>query len=413
MFKRIIIGAFLLIASVSLAQEGTTSPYSFYGLGTLKFNGTVENRSMGGIGVFSDSIHLNLQNPAGFAELRLINLSLGGSNRATTQKTSTESQKTSTTSLDYLAIGIPMGKFGMGFGLIPYTSVGYHFLSDVPDGISEYTGSGGINKAFITLAYKITPQFSFGVDANYNFGNIENDALTQKDDLQYATRVYNKSDLRGFSFNFGAAYKTMVTETLQLSTSLTYTPETNLNASNFRTIGTVLISPTGSQPVVDEREIIMPDTQFTFPSQFTLGIGIGKPKAWALGAEYTNQQTSNFSNQTFSFENVAYNNASKFKLGGYYIPNYNSFGNYFNRVVYRAGMRFEETGIAVAGQDINEFGISFGVGLPVGRLFSNLNIGVELGRRGTTDFGLVQENFINTFLSFSFNDRWFEKRLYD
>jgi hypothetical protein len=100
-------------------------------------------------------------------------------------------------------------------------------------------------------------------------------------------------------------------------------------------------------------------------------------------------------------------------LGGYYIPNYNSFGNYFKRVVYRAGARFEQTGLNVNGQDINEFGISFGLGLPVGRLFSNANLGFEIGRRGTTDFGLIQENFFNTFISFSLNDRWFEKRLYD
>lgn len=82
-------------------------------------------------------------------------------------------------------------------------------------------------------------------------------------------------------------------------------------------------------------------------------------------------------------------------------------------MVYRAGARFEQTGLAVNGQDINEFGISFGLGLPVGRLFSNMNLGFEIGKRGTTDFGLIQENFFNTYLSFSLNDRWFEKRLYD
>ena len=76
-------------------------------------------------------------------------------------------------------------------------------------------------------------------------------------------------------------------------------------------------------------------------------------------------------------------------------------------------MRFEQTGINIEGQDINEFGISFGVGLPAGKLFSNINVGFELGKRGTKDFGLVQENFFNTFLSLSLNDRWFEKRYYD
>ena len=412
MLRKIVIGLFLLIAGTMLAQEGTTSPYSFYGIGSLKFRGTTENRSMGGISVFSDSIHLNLQNPAGYASLRLVNFSVGASHRALKQKNATASQNTSSTSLDYLAMGIPMGKFGLGFGLLPYTSVGYNFYSEVPEGLTEYSGSGGLNKAFLALAYQITPELSLGVDANYNFGKIENTATTQKENQQYGTQTFNRSDLFGFNFNFGVLYKKMITEKLELSGSVTYSPGTNFTSENSRRIGTVDISPIGIIPV-DERAIEVADNEFTFPSQLSFGAGISKPKFWGVGAEYTNQQTSNFTNRSFTIDKVTYQNSSKFKVGGFYIPNYNSFGNYFQRVVYRAGARFEQTGLVVDGNDINEFGISFGLGLPVGRLFSNMNLGFEVGKRGTTDFGLIQENFFNTYLSFSLNDRWFEKRLYD
>ncbi|QQX77121.1 MULTISPECIES: hypothetical protein [Aequorivita] len=412
MFRQIVVGLFILIAGVTVAQEGTTSPYSYYGIGTLKFRGTAENRSMGGLGVFSDSIHINLQNPASYAGLRLINFSVGGSHKASKQKTETDSQNTSTTTLDYIAMGIPTGKFGIGFGVIPYTSVGYDFNSELPDGLTQYEGSGGLNRAYLSLGYQVTTELSVGIDANYNFGKIENTATTQKSDLQYGTRTFNRSDVLGFSFNFGAMYKRMVTDNLQLTGSVTFTPGTNFTSENYRRISTVSIIPAGIF-TIDEREITVADTDFTFPSQITVGAGIERPKYWGVGAEFTNQKTSNFTNRAFTIDNVSYENASKFRLGGYYIPNYNSFGNYFKRVIYRAGARFEQTGLNVNGQDINEFGISFGLGLPVGRLFSNMNLGVEIGRRGTTDFGLIQENFINTFLSFSLNDRWFEKRLYD
>lgn len=412
MFRKIVIGLFLLIASTTIAQEGTTSPYSYYGIGLIKFRGTAENQSMGGLGVFADSIHLNLQNPASYSGLRLINFSVGGGHRAIKQKNDTESQSTSSTTLDYLAMGIPVGKFGIGFGLLPYTSVGYDFYSDVPDGVTQYAGKGGLNKAFFSLGYQITPELSLGIDGNYNFGKIENTAITQKSDLQYGTRIVNRSTLSGFSVNIGALYKRMITESLELSGSLTYTPETNFNSENYRQTGSVSILPVGIF-TVDEREIDVADTDFTFPSQVTFGVGISKPKFWGLGVEYINQKTSNFTNRTLTIDKVSFKNASKVRLGGFYIPNYNAFGNYFERVVYRAGARFEQTGLSVDGHDINEFGISFGVGLPIGRLFSNANIGFEIGRRGTTDFGLIQENFFNTFISFSLNDRWFEKRLYD
>ena len=412
MFRKIVIGLFLLIASTTIAQEGTTSPYSYYGIGLIKFRGTAENQSMGGLGVFADSIHLNLQNPASYSGLRLINFSVGGGHRAIKQKNDTESQSTSSTTLDYLAMGIPVGKFGIGFGLLPYTSVGYDFYSDVPDGVTQYAGKGGLNKAFFSLGYQITPELSLGIDGNYNFGKIENTAITQKSDLQYGTRIVNRSTLSGFSVNIGALYKRMITESLELSGSLTYTSETNFNSENYRQTGSVSILPVGIF-TVDEREIDVADTDFTFPSQVTFGVGISKPKFWGLGVEYINQKTSNFTNRTLTIDKVSFKNASKVRLGGFYIPNYNAFGNYFERVVYRAGARFEQTGLSVDGHDINEFGISFGVGLPIGRLFSNANIGFEIGRRGTTDFGLIQENFFNTFISFSLNDRWFEKRLYD
>ncbi|GEQ85352.1 membrane protein [Patiriisocius marinistellae] len=414
MLKRIIIGVFLLITSITWAQEGTSSPYSFYGIGTLKFKGTAENRMMGGISVFGDSIHVNLQNPAALADLELVNFTVGGSHKYVTQKTDLESQKQSTTSLDYLAMGIPMGKLVASFGLIPYTSVGYDIESVSGDVTTRYTGEGGLNKAFLTFAYRVTPNFSLGVDTNYNFGNIQNTAFSVQDGLELASRENNRSDLLGFSFNLAARYKTMVTEDLELTTSFIYTPETNFESENTRQRSTLFVVPsTGTTIVREEIEVAVENTDFTFPSQWTLGAGIGKPKHWAIGAEYTDQKTSNFTNRTFELENVSFTDASKFRVGGYFIPNYNSLGNYYKRVVYRAGIRFEETGINLNGQDINEFGISFGVGLPVGRLFSNVNLGFEIGRRGTTDFGLIQENFFNTFLSFSLNDRWFDKRYLD
>jgi hypothetical protein len=100
-------------------------------------------------------------------------------------------------------------------------------------------------------------------------------------------------------------------------------------------------------------------------------------------------------------------------IGGFYIPDYASFSGIFNRLVYRAGFYSEKTGLNINGESINEFGISFGLGIPAGGLFSNVNTTVELGKRGTTNANLIEENFINFQLSLSLNDRWFIKRKYN
>ena len=80
MIKKFIVSLGLLFSLVSAAQEGTSSPYSFYGIGDVKFKGTVETRSMGGVSVFSDSIHINLQNPAQLAGLKLTTFSMKAHN---------------------------------------------------------------------------------------------------------------------------------------------------------------------------------------------------------------------------------------------------------------------------------------------------------------------------------------------
>lgn len=400
-----------------MAQEGTTSPYSFYGIGIQKFKGTAENRSMAGIGVFSDSIHLNLQNPASVADLGLVTYTVGGSHKTITQKNASESQKTSTTSLDYIAVGIPMGKFGASFGIIPFSSVGYRLRSIEGDITTQSSGKGGLNRAFLSVAYKVTPKLSVGFDTNYNFGSIENTVFSKDSNIELGTSELNSSDLLGFSFNLGASYKTMITTDLELSSSLIYTPGTNFVSENSREISTVEVTATGVVIPQETETITVADSEFTYPSQLSLGVGIGKPKNWAVALEYANQKTSNFTNRFVdldnSLSNVEFVNASKFKIGGFYIPNYNSIGSYWKRIVYRAGIRFEQNGVKIEGKDISEFGISFGVGIPAGRLFSNINLGFEVGKRGTTDFGLIQENFFNTFLSLSLNDKWFEKRYYD
>ena len=422
------------------AQEGTVSPYSFYGIGSLKFKGTVENRSMGGLSIYTDSIHVNLRNPASFTgnnmkvyneESRVVKFAVGGEHSSTNLKTSNASDKANATTFDYLALSVPMGKFGVGFGIMPYTSVGYKLESNKTINSEEvlgsrYRGEGGVNKVFLALAYQINKDLSVGVDASYNFGKITNSSIEFSYDefdgtlLAYQSRETNESELSGLNFNIGLSYKPMITEKLQLVSGLTYSPQSDITSRNERIFSTIVISGTTGQEVVvnditaDLASQGLDKTELTLPSKTALGVGIGEPRKWFVGAEYTLLKTSKFSNRIIDVNpNSSFEDASSISVGGFYIPRYTSFNKYWKRVTYRAGMRFENTGLKINDESINEFGISFGVGLPVGKLFSNANLGFEYGKRGTTSQNLVQENFFNFQLSLSLNDRWFVKRKYN
>jgi len=414
MIQRILVIILVCITSTTIAQEATSSPYSYFGIGSLNFRGTVENRSMAGLSVYSDSVHLNLQNPSGIAHLKLVTFAVGGTHKYITQETTNDSGSGSSTSVNYLAMGIPLtDRIGAGFGILPLTSVGYNLQGDSEDGSIQNRGAGGMNKVYLNLAYRINDNFSVGIDANYNFGNIINSTLLSNPDVEFATRETNSSNLSGFSVNLGATYRRMVTDKLELFSSLTYTPETRLDSENFRQFASVFVPSAEFQIDVDVREVDIDDSVLTLPSQISFGVGIGAPRKWFVGAEFSTQDNSEFSNRTFSLDNVEFSTVSRYKIGGFYVPRHSALSGYLNRVTYRAGVRYEDTGLRINSENINEFGITFGVGLPVGRMFSNFNIGFEVGSRGTTNNGLVKENFFNTIISLSLNDKWFIKTLYD
>ena len=74
--------------------------------------------------------------------------------------------------------------------------------------------------------------------------------------------------------------------------------------------------------------------------------------------------------------------------------------------------KYIDGGLEVNQQDIKDFGINFGLGIPVGRL-SKANLGFEFGQRGTDDFGLIKENYLNFMIGVSLNDLWFIKSMYN
>jgi len=440
MIKKLIVIFIAIISSSAFAQQGTASPYSFYGIGSLKFKGTVENRSMGGIGVYLDSIHLNLRNPASYVgknveaypydgESRPVKFAIAGTTSNVTLKGNSGEADGNSSTFDYIALSVPIGKFGFGFGLMPYTSVGYKLddFNNNDDIINRFRGEGGVNRVYAGFGYQISNKLSAGVDFNYNFGNIQNSAIefayTQEGDLvELQTREDSRSDLSGLNVNFGLAYKTKISETLELSATATFAPESKLTSDNSRAISTIEVTTTGTETVLNTVQVDLDGqnlkkTDLTLPSRWSFGTGIGEAKSWFVGAEYTLQNTSNFSNPFYTNDVSSFENASQFSLGGFYIPDFDAFNGYFKRVVYRAGINFANTGLVVKNESIKEFGISFGLGLPVGQRsrdpFSNLNLGLEIGKRGTTNNNLIQENFINFNVSLSLNSRWFRQKKYN
>lgn len=410
MFKKILFAVVAFFSLTSIAQTGTASPYSFYGIGEIKFKGTNENRAMGGIGIVSDSIHLNLQNPASLSSLKLTTFTVGGTFTPSKLKNATETQNTQRTSLDYLAMSFPAKKFGISLGLIPYSAVGYKLSSTTSNTFSRNFGNGEINRVFAGVGYQVLPKLSVGAEFYYNFGNLITSASEYKNEVQYGSRELNAFHIEGASFNLGLNYKTKI-EKLDFVSSATFAPNAKLKSEKSRVISTVSLGSSGEDIAVASSSEVVTNFNIKHPSKFTFGSGIGKDKKWFVGFESTFMSKADFGISYTT--NAKFEASNKISLGGYYIPKYNSFGNYLNKIVYRAGFRHENTGLVINGESIKDTGVSFGLGCPISGQFSNLNFGFEYGKRGTVVSGLAQENYMNFTVGISFNDRWFVKRKYD
>ncbi len=412
-----------LVTSGLCAQEGSVSPYSYFGVGDNRAKGTVENQMMGGIGLFADSIHINHKNPAALGKLGvqfgedfgITTYAAGVSHKMLRLKSYTEQQSATLTNLEYLSLAFSLKKgWGLGFGVMPYSAVGYNLASVSNDSLvtNRYEGTGGLNRVYLSTGYQFAKNWSVGVTANFNFGTLEYTRIQGVDGVQFGTLDERTSRINGVDFNYALNYTPIFKDKYQLVASFRINTQANLAAENNKKVGS--FSLVNGQDIevlnVDLDAQGLRRTELKIPTTATFGLGYGEHRKWFVGAEYSFQGMSSFSNDFLGVENLEYKDASSLALGGFYIPNQAAFDGYFNRVAYRAGIRLDKTGMVVNNTDINNFGITFGLGLPLGRTFSNMNLGFELGRRGTTSADLLEESYFKINIGMSFNDQWFRKR---
>ena len=238
MLRTIAILFFSLISQFALTQVGSSSPYSFAGIGEINFRGNQINRFMGGIDIYNDSIHANLNNPASYGDLKMVTYSMGINYKVTNLSDKESSYQTSNSSLDYLGIAIPTGKFGFGFGLVPYSSVGYRLegRNDLLNfnSTNQFEGSGGINRAFFSAGFRFTKYFSIGATFNYGFGEITYRSTKLIDNIELVTILQNKSSLSGLNYQISSNLKLPVSKDVDFHLMYSLSPESNTKSKNSR-----------------------------------------------------------------------------------------------------------------------------------------------------------------------------------
>lgn len=460
---------FLLFFSLVVLQQANAqehTPYSRYGLGYAFDNNNAQSSQMGGLGAaFQSPETVNYLNPASYGALQLTTLDAGFSGNFGRIKTQTQKAKQNSFSLNYLSLFFPIKKYWVtGASLLPFSAKDYFIAQtttfDTATSVKfEYEGSGTLYNLSWGNGFRYKG-FLVGFNVGYLFGKLNNNTLAYQlnkagtyDNDAYTTWTFTNTKVSSFVWNAGVQYNLPIK-----------------SKKDSNKIYNITFGVSGSAPIKFAKTTYNDEALYTFPSSYlayrtsdagindfitdyiqprvssskildtlsekfnqkadvripaTLNVGIiaSRGMKWKAGVDFRFQPWSKYKGYE---DNAAskLNNSWRIAAGGEFLPNDKNFSKFFSRLKYRAGFNYAQTNIKINNQAINEFGINFGIGIPLLITTANdegllqkvlvyaFNVGFEAGSRGTTDKNLVRENFYRLKFGISLSDKWFVKRKY-
>ena len=409
---------FILISFFGYSQRTSYSPYSYFGVGETNFSATVENQMMGGNTAYYDSVHQNMNNAASLSKLKFVNYSVGVDLKNTSYLSASTNEKSTAAAINYISVAIPTKLLSFSFGIKPKTSVGYLLENDdkskTPPELNRFTGSGGVSNAFVSIGFELFKNWGFGFSSSYAFGNLNHYHTKILENIELYTRVSSESSVSGLDYNFSSVYQKTFNEKITLYSSIIYQPEAKYKSRNNQIISTIDPNSSfgGDSEEIDLSALGLKNTNIKIPNSLSFGLGLGQDKKWFLGLNYMKTDKGGFKNELMGLDNVEFKSSQTYSIGGFLLPEYNSFTNYFKTLTYRFGFRYKSGGLFVNDQQINEIGVNFGFGIPLAGI-SSANLGFEFGQRGTTKASLIKEKFFSIRLGVSLNDLWFIRSMYN
>lgn len=419
---------FAFFNHLAQAQNITNSIYSRYGYGTEVFKGFAQNIALGGTGVAQKGPwHLNYNNPASIAALRLTAFNAGMSGNYSQQLNTTDTISNKSGSFGYLAMGFPVTKWwGLSFGILPYTGVGYKVTDTTKFNNQKventYRGSGGLNKLYLANGFNpfklfndsLMPGFAIGVSTEFNFGNITNEEYKSfiGSDTSYYLNILNNTynNYKGFSFLLGLQHTLNINDETKLTLGFSYGLKGKMN-NNKELTSTRYFNTNLASSLVDTAYYSEPTKVIAYlPSQYTLGFNLQMGAKFNYSMEY---KLVNWAKDSISGSLNNLKDSRTISAGLQYFPNSSSPDGFLKHTYYRFGFKNATLPYYLNNTQINEQAITFGAGFPLRKAVSTVNIGMELGRRGTTLYNLVKQNYFMVNVGFTINDRWFIKTRYD
>ncbi|RIJ37679.1 hypothetical protein D1627_11280 [Pontibacter oryzae] len=424
---RVLIGfAALCLAHTTQAQLIGNTPYSRYGIGEINENyGSIRGAGMAGTGISAgNSYQANTANPALLYYNSITNFDISGAGQIKNVKSADASQLDGNGNLYNLSMVVPLAKrWSSAVGLRPFSTINYEInaTSDVegnPQASIQrtYAGEGGLSEAYFAHGVKLFGGLTVGGSASYVFGNtlLETSANVVDPEQVGAEQIrvvrIDRTTYNDFFFKAGINYRQKLKDKLFVSGGGTYSFATDLEAE--RDVTYERRGPDSNPvdfPVADEDTI---QGSIHLPANWRAGFSLDNGNNLTIAADYTTYEWSKYKGLDGSNDKLK--DSYKMAVGAEYTPNANAIDSYFKRITYRGGLYYANTQFQLNGEDIKDKGATAGFTFPIGRgtiydLYL-LNVSLGYGQRGTTDKGLIKEDYFQFGLGFTVNSRWFLKR---
>lgn len=418
----------IILSCALFSQE--YSPYSRFALGEPVSSSFSAPKGMGRLAAgYRDPLHINFNNPASYSNLALTTLETGFkfSTKNITDGQTGASYRAGDGFFDHLALGFPAGpKAGVSAGIVPYSEMNYNFESSysfLPEGDSVpvdvlrvYEGSGRTYQLYAGVAYRYpkgdtaTNTFSLGLNVMYIFGNLaRSDTLRFQRQGFYSTRIVSDSRLNNLALNPGIQFKRRINDSLSVVIGAYCLLPVSVNSSAYLKWDRFVVSGSGSATVDTIYENSQDNDKIKIPVDIGFGATIGNANKWMAGVDLKYALWEDV--ELFSDE-ATLENSIEARIGGEFRPNIKA-KSLFKISTYRLGAFYNSGYLKVDNQRIMEYGVTFGMDIPIKTMFSRMNFSFEAGNKGTTAKGLVSETFFRGYIGLTLNDKWFIKPKYD
>jgi hypothetical protein len=296
----------------------------------------------------------------------------------------------------FLAVPIMKKKMSIGFGIQPKSINNQGFvIKDAGVGaraVQTIQTKGTLSEVQFVAAYSPIPDFSLGFFAYYILGKINDNTTINYRDISYSDiNVSNEYHFYGNGPSFG------ISGFLRLTPRLTIGARAKIPTK--MTVYTQQESITLQKTVKEYQEV-------TFPLNLTVGLAWQPFERFVIGGDvdYIDWKTG----YLFNGLPLSYMN-NNFRLGaGVEIkPSRRRLASYTNRMNYRAGVFYGQLNFLANGQPVNEYGFSLGLGLPISRGGSRMDVAFQAGKRGDIVINGLSEMFFRLNFSISASELWF------